>query len=351
MSYSKFLDEVGKHTKWRKENNFPDQHYEKDFEEVRDKWINEKRYQELISFILENWDSGNCDNFIKPLVKELVQQREISHYKRLWKGVIRHRAESFWNYADSSLNPIALDRIDISNFNMYKTESYNSPERVTAFHRQFCLNAIDSFIEGLKSFNSLDDIEKLSSYRNSIYNIQRPKTKVTTDKRKIDEALFWELIEKNRAISDDQFEFLEKLKQSLESFHPTEIRKFHKILLMKISELDSWDIWALAYIVRRGCGDDAFDYFKAWVVSKGQLAFNNIVNMNNDKIDKLFNEDPQLEELFYLAENVYEDKTGDLMKPVQIKKQKTKGKQWDESSLPALYPDLCELFEFKNNSR
>jgi hypothetical protein len=351
MSYSKFLDAVGKHIKWRKENNLPDQNYERDFDEVRDKWINKKRYQELISFILENWDSGNCDDFIKPLIKILVQEKEISLYKRLWKGIIRHRAEKFWNYADTSLSPTLLDKVNVSDFNMFKTESYNSPERVTAFHRQFCLNAIDIFIEGLKTLNSLDDVDKLTTYRNNIYNIQRPKIKATTDKRKIDEELFWELIENNRAISDDQFEFLEKLKQSLEAFHPTEIRKFQKILLTKISELDSWDIWALAYIVRKGCGDDAFDYFKAWVVSKGQIAFNNIVKMNNDKIDKLFNEEPQLEELFYLAENVYEDKTGDLMKPVQIKKQKIKGKQWDENALTSLYPDLCELFEFKNNSR
>ena len=80
--------------------------------------------------------------------------------------------------------------------------------------------------------------------------------------------------------------------------------------MSKYNQLNRWELWALAYIVRRGCGDDAFDYFKVWVISKGQEAFEDIKSLNVSKLQRHFDEDPQLEEMFWLVENVYENKTG-----------------------------------------
>ena len=110
--------------------------------------------------------------------------------------------------------------------------------------------------------------------------------------------------------------------------------------------MNTWEHWALAYIVRRGCGDDAFDYFKVWAVSKGQKAFNSIKNIDENELVAIFNEDPQLEEFDYLAEQVYEDKTSDLMQPVKIKSSRLTGKKWDESNLQKTFPTLCKLFDY-----
>ena len=101
------------------------------------------------------------------------------------------------------------------------------------------------------------------------------------------------------------------------------------------------------YIVRRGCGDDAFDYFKVWAVSKGQKAFNSIKNIDENELVSIFNEEPQLEEFYYLAEQVYEDKTSDLMQPVRIKSSKLTGKKWNEDNLQKTFPTLCKLFNYE----
>jgi len=350
MSRSTFLNAAEKHSDWRRKNNLPKIHYEKLFEEVRDKWIQEKRYKELIGFILEEWDSGNCDDFSKPLSKHLLDNKDLQLFKQLWKGIIRNRLEKLWRDVDSqrtSYPNITLNKIvntNIKNYNQFS--SSESLERTLAWRRLYIMDGINEFIAGLKEFNDKEEIEKQTSLLSIVSNLDKPKPKPTTDKRKIDENLFWLLIDEARKTSTDQFNFLDNLKSTLERFNPKELRNFDKLLKTKANELNTWEHWALAYIVRRGCGDDAFDYFKVWVVSKGQKAFNSIKNIEENELASIFNEDPQLEEFCYLAEQVYEDKTSDLMQPVKVKSSKLTGTKWDEDKLPSIFPTLCKLFKY-----
>ena len=63
----------------------------------------------------------------------------------------------------------------------------------------------------------------------------------------------------------------------------------------------------------------------------------------------MFDEEPQLEDLFYVSEKVYESKTGELMQPVKVKKQKLIGKNWREDNLENEFPELCKIFNYKHN--
>ena len=107
------------------------------------------------------------------------------------------------------------------------------------------------------------------------------------------------------------------------------------------------DIWALAYIVRKGCGDDAFDYFKAWVVSKGEEAFENVKNMKIEKLKELFeNDDPQSEEFMYVAQEAYENKKYEEMAMPRVKEKPMQGKEWSEDTICKDYPELCKMFNY-----
>ena len=181
----------------------------------------------------------------------------------------------------------------------------------------------------------------------TIFLLQKPAPKPSTDKRAIDEEVFWQLIDQSRLSSADSFDFLEKLKSTLEAFKPTEIRKFQKLLLSKQQELYTWEHWALAYISRRGCGDDEFDYFRVWAVSKGKSNFEIIKRIDTSRLIEVFDEDPQLEDLYYLAEGVYESKTNELMKPVKVKHSKLKGKSWREDKLEQDFSVLYGIFNLK----
>ena len=347
MSYTKFGYDTNEYLVNCKKNNIPTDNYEAI---VRDQWIFDKKYKELIAFILENWDSGNCDDFSRPFSQHLIDNKELILFKQLWKGIIRNRLEELWRdveYQKTNYPNITLTKIintDIKNYNQFSSKE--SLERTLAWRRLYIIDGINEFIIGLKTFNDKDEIEKQTSLISIVSNLDKPKPKPTTDKRKIDESLFWQLIEDARKISTDQFNFLDNLKSTLEGFNPKELRNFDKLLKRKATELNTWEHWALVYIVRRGCGDDAFDYFKVWAVSKGQNAFNAIKNIDENELVSIFNEDPQLEEFYYLAEQVYEDKTSDLMQPVKIKSGKLTGKKWEENNIKEQFPVLCKLFNY-----
>lgn len=350
MSYRKFLDDWTKYSRLRENSNLPSQTIEEGFVDVRDKWLADKRYKELIAFIIENWDSGNCDDFSKPFSKHLIDNNELALFKQLWKGILRNRLEKLWRdveYQRVNYPNITIERIfntDIKNYNQFS--SNESLERTLAWRRLYIIDGINEFITGLKILNDNEEIEKQTLLLKVVSRLERPKPKPTTDKRKIDEDLFWKLIEQAREISTDKFNFIDNLKSTLEAFNPKEIRSFDKILNTKVNELNSWVHWALAYIVRHGCSDDEFDYFRVWAVSKGRNAFQAIKELNENQFLQIFDEDPQLEEFLYLAEQVYEGKTSDLMPPVKVKASKLTGKRWYEDKLTQTFPELCRLFNY-----
>lgn len=334
MSYGKFLDESGELNEWWKKNNLTDQHYEKTFEDLRDIWIKDNRFSELIAFIHENWDNGQWDKFFEPLENYLIENRLEKEYLKFWKGILRHRFSSLWERNKEFGN---------------KKNAWDGTQK-TYEYQKFTLEGLFRFKKGLITLDLEDEIKKVDDLITTVNNLEKPKPKLTTDKRKIDDKVFWELIDSNRQKSEDKGDFLELLSSQLEEFKPTEIRRFERIFQTKFQELNRWDLWALAYIVRRGCGDDAFDYFKAWVISKGQKAFEIIKDFKVPDLKRLFDEEPQLEDMLYLTEKVFENKTGELMSPIRVKKQKLIGKKWNEDKIDIEFPELCELFEYKSKS-
>ena len=348
MSYANFIRDTNKYIAECKKNNISIGNSDVI---IRDEWIANKKYIEFISFILENWNYGNCEDFSRPFSKHLIENKELVLFKRLWKGIIRNRLTYLWEsyeYLKNILPEWTVDDIiNISTKDFSEFDYKNNIAKRVAWERLFVIDGINEFTDGLKMLNDEEEIERQTTLLSIVSNLNKPKPGPTTDKRKIDENLFWHLIDEAGKKSYDQPEFIENLKSALESFNPKELRSFDKLLKTKANELNTWEHWALAYIVRGGCGDDAFDYFKAWAVSKGHKAFIAIKNIEEKELLCIFNEDPQLEELYYLAEQVYENKTSDLMPPVRVKRSKLVGKKWEEQNLPHAFPSLCKLFNYE----
>jgi len=334
-----------------------------------DQWIKEKRYKDLYIYL-----SDECSikyiNDVVPYLKALLQDNEIALYKNYWRSCLKHDIESFWStysYWKTGIgykpDPKSWRQVQYTFEVELTTEKFLSydmrlleenKEKYPAYQDGYLnfiyqwhktLEFIDTFIEAMQRINNIAEIEKAKIIKESIYNLQKPKPKKTTDKRKMDEEVFWNLIETSRNESDINSEFLELLQNKLEAMSATEIKKFKKYLLEKMNELYHWDIWALAYIVRGGCGDDAFDYFRAWVVSKGKDVFEMIKNMQIESFKEVFSqEDPQLEEFMYVANEAYENKKSESMSEPRVKSIDISGTEWDEESVCTTYPKLCEIF-------
>lgn len=328
---------------------------------IRDKWIAQKKYKELISFILDNWSSRNCVEFMTPLTEQLANENKLKLFKRIWKPVIKYNAENFWVYEIHNLKIdypnitwSQLEVIDTSHIKPYGNQSENSKENAS-FWGKYYLNILKLCKTGLEKMGDLEEVKNFKIEIQSVYNLkQQPfgkkKKKPTIDKRKINETVFWELINISRENAETKYGFIEVLKEKLLGFNASEIKKFQKLLLTYHNELNHWKIWALAYIMRRGCGDDCFDYFRFWVISMGKETFSTIKDFDVSNFKKFINdEDPSFEELEYLAEEVYEEITNKDMKQPNIKVSKIKGKEWDEEKIHIEFPELCILFNYKTS--
>jgi len=329
--------------------------YDEAHNKLQEVCIKEGLYSQYIRYILKQFyqHTENIDTFLEVIRSEQKYQLFKTYWKARLSEEVRHIWEllAYWKNENNKKfiteDLLIYDR-KILNENQNKYPAMQDAWLNFVWQWYQTLEFLDRFISEMQKINAEEEIEKAKTIKQSIYNLQKPKPKKTTDKRKMDEILFWDLIETSRNESDINSEFLEVLQNKLEAMSTTEIKKFKKHLLEKMNELYHWDIWALAYIVRGGCGDDAFDYFSAWVVSKGKDVFEMIKNMQTENFKELFfQEDPQLEEFMYVANEAYENKKSEGMSEPRVKSVAISGKEWDEKNICTAYPKLCEIFEKK----
>jgi hypothetical protein len=98
---------------------------------------------------------------------------------------------------------------------------------------------------------------------------------------------FWELIqtsfEEGEWNTDKQMEILT---DKLSNYSPEEILKFGSIYQVYDREAYKSKVWAAAYVMNGGCSDDCFDYFKGWLISRGEEPYLNALK-NPDSIADL----------------------------------------------------------------
>jgi hypothetical protein len=184
-NYSKFLDELNDFYINRKVNGIVEKISNDDsLAAVRDQWIQQGKLTELVSFIHTNWDNGNCDEFIQPLTLLLIDSKQIDLFKTLWMKLLRYRLTALWgSFSDlkkqnTNLDITEISAIDISNFNMFSIESYNDLSRVVAFRRQFAIDGLTKFKNGLLALNQTDEANKILSFINEVSNLKRSTFKL-----------------------------------------------------------------------------------------------------------------------------------------------------------------------------
>ena len=54
---------------------------------------------------------------------------------------------------------------------------------------------------------------------------------------------------------------------------PADIVAFDEHLWAALRRSYRWDLWGAAYLIRGGCSDDGFDYFRGWLIARGRVVF------------------------------------------------------------------------------
>jgi hypothetical protein len=85
---------------------------------------------------------------------------------------------------------------------------------------------------------------------------------------------FWRIIAAARsARGNDRDSRVEALRERLADLPPRELQSFQNHYDSLITRAYRWDLWGAAYIINGGCSDDGFRYFRDWLISEGEEAY------------------------------------------------------------------------------
>jgi len=161
----------------------------------------------------------------------------------------------------------------------------------------------------------------------------------------VTEPEFWEIIEQVKAASTDAFAREDQLKKLLSQKTPDQLEGFAETYQDLVIGAYSWPLWGAAYVISGGCSDDGFDYFRDWLISEGQETYKKALADPESLAELDGLEEPELEGFRYIADEVYEAKTG---KPMKMKARDypgdPSGEAWDEDTVDKQFPKLAAKY-------
>ena len=131
----------------------------------------------------------------------------------------------------------------------------------------------------------------------------------------MDETEFWELIDGSRRAADgDPEEQADALIERLSGRDPDSVVDFARHFESRYNRAYAWELWAAAAVLLDGASDDAFDYFRCWLIGQGRDVFEGALH-DPDHLAELLDDfdeavDGDAEELGYAADEAYEQLTG-----------------------------------------
>ena len=184
---------------------------------------------------------------------------------------------------------------------------------------------------------------------------KKPVEKPLLDER----GIFWRLIELSRKGSEgDLYVQLDNLRHRLVKLSEEELHNFDRVFWELMDESYRADLWGAAYIIKGGCSDDSFDYFRAWLIMQGQQPYTEALR-NPDSLaprarrGRDVGDEFEFEDVLSIASEVYEARTGrsDFYQNQPAREASLVGNldAWSDVDSTAentrrLYPRLCKLF-------
>ncbi len=162
----------------------------------------------------------------------------------------------------------------------------------------------------------------------------------------MDDERFWAFIGAARdAAGDDVEDRVSGLEQVLLNHHPDEVAEFRQKYDEMLARSYRWDLWGAASVMCGGCSDDGFRYFRDWLISEGETAFEAALADPDSLADVQQDEDFQLESFGYVAAEVYEQMTDQPLPASRtLEPAEPVGHAWEEADLPALLPRLSRKY-------
>ena len=129
------------------------------------------------------------------------------------------------------------------------------------------------------------------------------------------ETDFWQIIDETRAAAEgDPDEQADQLVERLAQLTPDDVIDFARLFEARFQRAYWTDLWGAAYLLLDGASEDAFDYFRCWLIGQGREVFEGALAEPDDLADLVPDfdeeEDGDAEDIGYAADEAYEQLTG-----------------------------------------
>jgi uncharacterized protein (DUF2267 family) len=306
--------------------------YDAAVREVFDMYVKQNAYDAIVRYLLEarTYDHGLNDYFVEAS-DVLRRERQFNRMRKLWRGAIAAQKQHFWELLTYS------KALNVS--------------KSLADARNLVLSTMYQFRDILTGIDAADEIARLDADIAAIKEGRRPLANQKPDVRRMDEALFWQIIENARDAAANTAEQVAAITADLETLRTREIKKFHKLLLDRMDDAMNWDIWALAFVAQGGCSDDSFEAFRAWLILQGRDVFERALS----DVKTVLNDVPAGlatagEALMTAAPIAHEMRAGKVLKIASRSTPILTGEPWEESDLVRQYPELSAYYDDPDKS-
>ena len=279
---------------------------------------------------IDEWGRALPDRNLRARIRRFAEIGEGPRALRCWQHYIRKNAMMFWQdvrdraaaekkMKKGAVHPGELELIQ---------ESFHTSRRVV-------LESIALADRYFAAHGTEREIAWLNRTRDEVHAGQRSSIATKPLPDAMDEDLFWRLVETGGATTDDR---LDTLPDRLAAYGAPAIKAFGQMATDRVAEAYREDIWALAYLLMDGCSDDAFEYFRNWLVLQGRTTFDAVLR-NPDGFDPAaLTEKPLTEGLMPAVEQAFVLRAGKDMP--RLRQPKSKRIAVREDSFPTLLPNV-----------
>jgi len=90
----------------------------------------------------------------------------------------------------------------------------------------------------------------------------------------MDEQAFWKLIDSAVSPNQEESDYdYDKLEDQLREFSPEGVLEFAAAMQRVVDRAYDWKLWGAADLIHGGCSDDAFEYFRGWLIAQGSEVY------------------------------------------------------------------------------
>lgn len=311
------------------------------------RWLEAKYFEHRLFDAIESYYTSSDEQPISwPYPSELeaaekfIALGEKTRARRLWRNHLALVKDTYWHlisYRDRGFKRLKIvGEAESEQRQQYEDYVAQIPEK-KALLLDILNGARDFFI---RADASEAELKRLARDIADVKAEQRTRPKGKPDAREMSEGLFWEIIEGDSQATIG--ERIEQLPERLAAFKPKAIKDFNKLLRTRWNEAYRTDVWALAYLLRGGCSDDAFMDFRAWLIMQGRQVFEQALSDPDGFDIAWFSADaPGCISIMDAPAAAHEMRAGKAMPQQKFKPAELKGPNCDEEQLATLLPRIA----------